>query len=86
MTGKDHNSSSLAYLLARTKHKDKTGILFMDERTKFPYEKYRADIQKEMRDRWKIKIIPETDAYKKYYFELYLAIKLKTKWNSFETH
>lgn len=83
--GKTHFEASLSYLVARHEYDNEYGD-YMGIRKDFPFEKYRTEIQKNMIENWKIEIIPETDNYKLYYLELILACKLKTKWNSFETH
>ncbi len=85
-TSRYNNQASLAYLIAREKHEKKTGVLFSDNREKFPFKKYRKKIQSDMQNMWKILIIPETKDYKAYLYEWYLACKLKTYWNTFETH
>ena len=83
--GTEHNQSTLCYLMAREEHKDKD-LGKNNQRKNFPYIKYRDRIQKNMRDTWKIAIIPETNNYLLYYKEIYYSCLLKTKWNSFETH
>ena len=82
---KTHFEASLAYLIARYDY-DETNGLYQGERSDFPFDQYRNNIQLDMRKNWSISIIPETDNYKMYFTELYLACELKTRWNSFETH
>ena len=83
--GKTHFEASLAYLIARNSHDNEIGI-YMGERSKFPFDKYLSNIQSDMRQNWKISIIPIEDSYEMYFTEFYLACEMKTKWNSFETH
>ncbi len=82
-----HFSSSLVYLMARDEFELDTGELYMGERKDFThFIENRERLQEMMRKNWKIQIIPETDNYKLYYWEVALACKLKTRWNTFETH
>ena len=83
--GKSHFEASLVYLMARHEYDQKYG-LYIGERKDFPFEEYRKRLQQKMLNDWKIEVIPELDNYKLYYLEIILACKLKTYWNSFETH
>lgn len=83
--GKTHNQASLTYLMSREKY-DKEHGLFMQTRNEFPFEEYRHKHQNEMKENWRISIIPIKDNYEMYFTEFYLACELKTEWNSFETH
>lgn len=84
--GKKHNESTLVYMMALEKYEEENNTEYEGSRADFPYENYRDSIHLEMRKNWKIEIIPETDSYKLYYMEIYIACKLKAYWNSFETH
>lgn len=80
MRGKSHYESSLAYLI----FKEKRG--FKGPRLNDEYKKHRENIQSMMREEWTFKIIPEKRPHERYFLEIYLAIKLKTRWNDFDTH
>ncbi len=80
MRGKRHNESSLAYRIFREER------VFEGPRLNDEYEKDRERIQRMMREEWTFKIIPEKEPYERYFLEIYLAIKLKTRWNDFDTH
>lgn len=85
--GKNHNESTLAYVIATKKsYPDKYGVEYDGEREKFPYDEFREEIQKKMIEKWKISLIPENDNYRLYYKEIYYASLYKTYWNTFETH
>jgi predicted GIY-YIG superfamily endonuclease len=71
-TGTSPSQSSLVYLIARTEQQD--------------FVTFRDDFQKHMRKDWSFSMIPEENPYTKYLMEIYIACKLETKWNSFETH
>ncbi len=89
MTGKSHYACSLAYLMAVATYETECNQKWMGTRDAFArnnFERYRSEIQKRMRDTWKIAIIPEADSYLLYLKEIYLACCLQTKWNSFATH
>ena len=81
---KTHNSASLVYLIARSEYDKKK--YYDGERKHFPFEEYRKTIQKDMRENWKIAIIPESNPYLLYFKEILYAINYQTYWNSFETH
>lgn len=84
---KSHFSSSLVYLMARDEFEMDTGELYKGERKNFThFIENRERLQEMMRKNWKIQIIPETDNYKLYYWEIALACTLKTRWNTFITH
>ena len=80
MLGKRHNEASLAYLIAREKSN------FKGERKNFHDNALWKKIKNEMREDWGIRIIPVGDPYERYFSEIYLAVKLRTRWNDFETH
>ncbi|MGJ4787594.1 hypothetical protein EHQ52_06970 [Leptospira koniambonensis] len=87
MTGRTHFSANLAYLIAvdrfkknRKKQPNTRESLWKDNRKNIRI------IQKEMRELWKIAILPQSENYMLYLKEIYLACELKTKWNSFATH
>ncbi len=79
------NQASLVYLIAREKYKKKN-INNIVQKKDFPFNKYREEIQKEMRKDWRILFIPETDNFVIYMKEIYIACYEKTYWNTFETH
>lgn len=84
--GRSHFEASLVYLILRDKH-DNTRGLYQGERATLPqFLDERASMQAKMRADWDIRILPMQDNYMMYFIEFYLACKLKTKWNSFETH
>ncbi len=83
--GKKTNEASLVYLIAREKY-DKENGLYRGLIRDFPFEEYREKIQSEMRNNWEISIILENDNYLMHFKECYLACRLKTYWNTFETH
>lgn len=84
--GKVHNEATLVYLMLRHKH-DRKGRIYDGLRSDLQiFKDERESKQEEMRKKWKIAIIPQTNNYKMYFFEIYLACYLKTEWNSFETH
>lgn len=74
----NHNQASLAYLHVKDNELH-TGGRDLVESTKL------HKMQKEIRN-YKVLVIPETDDYDLYFMEVYIAGKLKTKWNSFKTH
>ncbi len=84
--GKIHNEATLAYIMIRHKHEGAHGFYNGERANLDLFKSDRTLLQKEMMTNWKIAIIPETDNYKMYFFEIYLACHLKTIWNSFETH
>ncbi len=84
--GKTHFQATLVYLMLRDKH-DKRGEEYMGKRDQLPiFIEERETLQEEMRENWKISIIPIPKNYELYMTEVFLACLLKTKWNSFETH
>jgi hypothetical protein len=83
---KTHNSASLAYLMSLSEYEKETNDKFSGERKYFPFEKYRSDIQKQMREKFKISIINIANDYELHLLEIIVAYKLKTFWNSFRTH
>lgn len=86
---KTHNHASLAFVIAQKRYEEENGLPYSGPRKDFPFEKYRPKIQEEMKNEWKIKVIPIegiSDHYRMALFEILLACELKTKWNTFETH
>jgi predicted GIY-YIG superfamily endonuclease len=84
MYGKTHYASTLTYLIVTDEIKPKT----KEKRKKIYQENEKAirEVQREMREEWKIRIIEVDDPYVRYFSEIYFAAKLKTCWNYFETH
>jgi len=76
--GKLHNEATLAYLKASTGHQ------YTGERKHFPLAKIVAE--QEVIRRYRVAIVPETLDYDLHFMEVYIAGKLKTRWNSFRTH
>lgn len=76
--GKKHNEATLAYLMAKTRisHSD-----YRDRLSIFELEHEQSKIKN-----FRVIVIPEENDYDLYFMEVYLAGKLKTKWNSFRTH
>ena len=76
--GKKHNEAPLAYLMAkdRISHTEDRRILPITE----------LEIEQEKIKKLKLIVIPEQNDYDLYFMEVYLAGRLKTKWNSFKTH
>lgn len=76
--GKMHNETSFSYLKAKhyTNHKG--------NRSQLPL----ADLylQQEKIKNYRLIVIAEPNDYDLYFMEVYIAGKLKTKWNSFKTH
>ena len=75
---KAHNETSYSYLKANhfTNYKG--------NRKELPS----ADLylQQEKIKNYRLIVIPEPNDYDLYFMEVYIAGKLKTKWNSFKTH
>lgn len=76
--GKLHNETSFSYLKA--KHFSKYDGIRKD----LPGELLRE--QQEKIKNYYLIVIPEMNDYDLYFMEVYIAGKLKTKWNSFKTH
>lgn len=76
--GKKHNEATLAYLMAKSRllHLESRNSLLLSE----------LEIEQEKIKTFKVVIVPEENDYNLYFMEVYLAGKLKTKWNSFRTH
>jgi hypothetical protein len=76
--GTKHNETSFSYLKAKhfTGHK---GL-----RNELPPELLKIQ-QAKIKD-YRVIVIPEELDYDLYFMEVYIAGKLKTKWNSFKTH
>lgn len=84
MCGKTHFESTLAYNIVTVNIKSKESKT--REEIYRENEKLIREIQREMRDEWSIKIIPETGPYERHFFEVYLATRMQTHWNCFDTH
>ena len=76
--GKKHNETSFSYLKAKhfSQHTGKR-IELAKELLKEQQEKIKN---------YRLIVIPEINDYDLYFMEVYIAGKLKTKWNSFKTH
>ena len=72
-------------MMAKKKYEEENGV-YKGKRADSPFEDDMKQIQTDMRDNWKISIIPIEDSYAMYFTEFFLACELKTKWNTFETH
>lgn len=84
--GKSHYSASLVYLMAKEEYRTETNKEYKGVRAEFDFEKYRSNIQREMKKSWRFSIIPVEDCYKLHLMEFFFACELKTFWNSFKTH
>ena len=76
--GNKHNETSFSYLKA--KHFEN----YVGDRKDLPYEFLRK--QQDKIKNYRLIVIPETNDYDLYFMEVYIAGRLKTKWNSFKTH
>jgi predicted GIY-YIG superfamily endonuclease len=76
--GKMHNETTFSYLKAKhfSQHIGKR-IDLAEELLKEQQEKIKN---------YRLIVIPEKEDYDLYFMEVYIAGKLKTKWNSFKTH
>ena len=76
--GKMHNETSFSYLKAKhfSQHTGKR-IDLAEELLKEQQDKIKN---------YRLIVIPETNDYDLYFMEVYIAGKLKAKWNSFKTH
>ena len=77
---KSHYAASLVYLMAKTESK------YTGPRSNAILEKYGKAIRDDIYNKWSVRIIPCNCSYKLALNEIVLAVKLKTKWNSFQTH
>lgn len=76
--GKKHNETSFSYLKA----KHYSG--YVGKREFLSIELLKE--QQEKIKNYRLIVIPELNDYDLYFMEVYIAGKLKTKWNSFKTH
>lgn len=76
--GKKHNETSFSYLKA----KHFSG--YVGKRELLPSHLLKE--QQEKIKNYRLIIIPELNDYDLYFMEIYIAGRLKTKWNSFKTH
>ncbi|MCD9576338.1 hypothetical protein [Flavobacterium soyae] len=76
--GKKHNEASLAYLMAKTR------LQYIENRNTLSVSELEQE-QSKIKN-FRVIVIPEENDYDLYFMEVYLAGKLKTKWNSFRTH
>lgn len=76
--GKKHNETSFSYLKAKyfSGYKGKRDLLPIG---------LLKEQQEKITD-YRLIVIPEKEDYDLYFMEVYIAGKLKTKWNSFKTH
>lgn len=76
--GKKHNETSFSYLKAKhySNYDGKRELLSRDLLIE----------QQEKIKNYRLIVIPEKEDYDLYFMEVYIAGKLKTKWNSFKTH
>ncbi len=74
----NHNECSFAYLKAKhfEKHTKARALL----------SKNALLLQQEKIKNYRVIVIPEMNDYDLYFMEVYIAGRLKTKWNSFRTH
>lgn len=80
LTYRNKSSASLAYLMA--KHKAGRRLT----QTEFDAKEYRPAFQEKIK-KMKVRVVPyDGDSYQLQILEVLLAVKLKTYWNSFETH
>ncbi len=88
-SGRLHNQASLAFIIAKEQHNNGDHEKHSGNRLSFPFEKYRPEIQKRMKNEWGIRIIPidgNSDYYRMATFEILLSCEFKTKWNTFQPH
>lgn len=78
--GKKHNQCSLAYLMAKYVNGD------IERSTVHKVHEDELTVQKDKIRNYKVVLHPVSCNYELYFLEIALAIKLKTKWNSFKTH
>lgn len=76
--GTKHNEATLAYLMAKDR------ILHIEHRSILPESELKTE-QEKIKN-FKVIVVPELNDYDLYFMEVYLAGRLKTKWNSFKTH
>jgi predicted GIY-YIG superfamily endonuclease len=83
--GKSHFSASLAYNIGLLKYKKDNGCEYSGERENLDFKKYIIPAQEFLMDQ-KIALIHIDNNEELYLFEIYCAMKFKTKLNTFETH
>lgn len=76
--GKKHNETSFCYLKAKHLSGHKTSRRQLDWAL--------IEMQQRKLHDYAVVVIPEPNDYDLYFMEVYIAGKLKTKWNSFKTH
>lgn len=76
--GNAHNEASLAYLIAKHKHR------YIKARSNFPMNKIRAE--QSILKKYKVAVYPILNDYDLYFTEVYAAGIWGTKWNTFKTH
>lgn len=76
--GKNHNEATFAYLKAKTRLGHNKGRLDLSLKE---LESEQGEIKN-----YHLMVIPEENHYDMYFMEVYIAGRLKTKWNSFKTH
>lgn len=76
--GTKHNEASFAYLMAKTRLDHQKSRVLLDQ-NELAFE------QKNIKN-YRLVVIPEDLEYDLYFMEVYIAGRLKTKWNSFKTH
>jgi len=76
--GKKHNEATLAFIMAKQRllHVEKRNTLLISELIK----------EQAFIKNLKLVIVPEENDYALYFMEVYMAGRLKSKWNSFRTH
>ena len=78
--------SGLVYLIAKNMYENEKKKLYVGLRDDFPFEKYRKKIQKEIVNKWKIKVLKIENGYNLSYSEIYIASSLESFWNCFKPH
>lgn len=76
--GTKHNEASFAYLMAKNR------LNHLENRNSLNQEELIFE-QRNIKN-YRLVVIPEDLEYDLYFMEVYIAGRLKTKWNSFKTH
>ena len=85
-----HNSATLAYLIAlrgaQAQEFMSVGAFNRDDLQFIPEFKELFDEAKQLVRQMSVRVVEVTDPIEQTLFEVYVALKLKTPWNSFEKH
>ncbi|MDP8227054.1 MAG: hypothetical protein P9L89_05390 [Candidatus Celaenobacter polaris] len=83
---KYRNQATLAYIMALAEYNKENRNNYLGERIKFPFEKYRINLQERLREQSSIIIQRTEDNFELYYSEILYCCYYKPFWNTFETH